>query len=69
MCGPVAYNITVMPSHGMIMMINDTAYNIIGLHYNTVYTITVLASNNHSSGEPATVTVNKPGIIHNIKLI
>ena len=56
-CGPVTYNITVMPSHGMIMMINDTLYNITGLHYNTNYTITVLASNNAGDGEPATVTV------------
>ena len=56
-CGPVTYNITVIPSHGMIMMINDTVYNIIGLHYNTNYIITVYATNNHSSGEPATVTV------------
>ena len=56
-CGPVTYNITVMPSHGMIMMINDTVYNITGLNYNTNYTITVYASNNHTSGEPATVTV------------
>ena len=50
-CGPVTYNITVMPSHGMIMMINDTVYNITGLYYNTNYTITVLARNNHSSVE------------------
>ena len=57
MCGPVTYNITVMPSHGMIMMINNTVYNITGLYYNTNYTITVYATNNHSSGEPATVTV------------
>ena len=54
MCGPVTYNITVIPSHGMIMMISDTVYNITGLYYNS---ITVLASNNHSSGEAATVTV------------
>ena len=46
-----------MPSHGMIMMINDTVYNITGLNNNTDYTITVYATNNHSSGEPATVTV------------
>ena len=57
MCGPVTYNITVMPSHGMIMMINDTVYNITGLYYNTNYTITVLASNDHCSGGPATITV------------
>ena len=56
-CGPVTYNITVMPSHGMIMMINDTVYNITGLNNNTVYTITVYASNRHGNGEPATVTV------------
>ena len=57
-CGPVTYNITVMPSHGMMMMINDTVYNITGLYYNTNYIITVYATNSHGShGEPATVTV------------
>ena len=62
-CGPVTYNITVMPSHGMIMMINDTVYNITGLNNNTFYTITVFASNMHGNGEPATVTVKtKQGI-------
>ena len=60
MCGPVTYNITVMPSHGMIMMINDTVYNIIGLYYITNYIITVYATNNHGSGEPARVTVKTP---------
>ena len=67
MCGPVTYNITVMPSHGMMMMmINDTAYNIIGLYYNTTYIITVYATNNVGDGEPAMITVNTeslpPGI-------
>ena len=57
MCGPVTYNITVMPSHGMMMMINDTAYNITGLYYNTNYIITVYATNNAGDGEPAIVTV------------
>ena len=57
-CGPVTYNITVMPSHGMMMMINDTVYNITGLNYNTNYIITVYATNSHDGhGEPATVTV------------
>ena len=61
-CGPVTYNITVIPSHGMIMMINDTVYNITGLNYNTNYTITVYATNNHTSGETAIVTVKtEPG--------
>ena len=46
-----------MPSHGMIMMISDTAYNITALNSNTNYTITVYASNNISNGEPAVVTV------------
>ena len=58
MCGPVTYNITVMPSHGMMMMINDTVYNITGLNYNTNYTITAYPTNNGGChGEPATVTV------------
>ena len=58
-CGLVTYNITVMPSHGMMMMmINDTVYNITGLNYNTNYDITVYATNSHGGhGEPATVTV------------
>ena len=60
-CGPVTYNITVMPSHGMMMMINDTAYNITGLCYNTNYAITVYATNNHGGdGEPAVVNVKTP---------
>ena len=58
MCGQVTHNITVMPSHGMMMMINDTVYNITGLNYNTNYTITVYATNIQGGhGEPATVTV------------
>ena len=46
-----------MPSHGMMMMINDTVYNITGLNYNTNYIITVYATNNAGHGEPGTVTV------------
>ena len=56
MYGLVTYTITVIPSHGMIMMINDTVYNITGLYYNTNYIITVYATNNVCNGEPATVT-------------
>ena len=59
-CGPVTYNITVMPSHGMMMMINDTVYNITGLYYNTNYNITVYATNSAGHGEPTTVTVMIP---------
>ena len=44
----------------MMMMINDTVYNITGLNYNTNYTITVYATNNGGHGEPATVTVRIP---------
>ena len=51
-----------MPSHGMMMMINDTVYNITRLNYNTNYIITVYASNNGGHGEPATVTVKTSGI-------
>ena len=59
-CGPVTYNITVMPSHGMMMMINNTVYNITGLNYNTNYTITVYATNKIGDAEPATITVRTP---------
>ena len=53
-----------MPSHGMMMMIDDTVYNITGLYNNTDYTISVYATNNAGDGEPATVTVKTkpPGI-------
>ena len=61
-CGRVTYNITVMQSHGMMMMINDTAYNITGLYYNTNYIITVYATNNAGDGEPAMVTVKTKGM-------
>ena len=65
-CGPVTYNITVMPSHGMMMMINDTVYNITGLNYNTNYIITVYATNSHGGHrQPATVTVRKK-ILHQV---
>ena len=53
----MTYNITVMPSHGMMMMINDTAYNITGLNNNTNYTITVYASNDIGKGEQSKITV------------
>ena len=59
-CGPVSYNVTVMPSHGMVMMVNDTAYNITGLYYNTDYTITVYATNSIDDKVSATVTVRTP---------
>ena len=59
-CGPVSYNVTVKPSHGMVMRVNDTAYNITGLHNNTDYTITVYATNKFGNGEPAIVTVRTP---------
>ena len=65
-CGPVSYNVTVMPSHGMIMRVNDTAYNITGLHNNTDYTITVYATNTGGNGTPAIVTVRTlPGTYNN----
>ena len=55
-----------MPSHGMMMMINDTVYNITGLNNNTDYTITVYASNNAGDGEPATVTVKTKALLPGI---
>ena len=56
MCGPVTYNITLMPSHGMMMKVNNTAYKINGLNNNTNYTITVYASNNNEKGEQTMIT-------------
>ena len=44
----------------MMMIINDTVYNITGLYNNTNYIITVYATNNAGHGEPATVTVRIP---------
>ena len=41
----------------MMMMINDTVYNITGLNYNTNYIITIYATNRIGDAEPATVTV------------
>ena len=46
-----------MPSHGMMMMINDTVYNITGLYYNTNYIITVYATSKIGDAEPTTVIV------------
>jgi len=62
-CGPVTYNVTVMPSHGTIVRMNDTFYNITGLNNDADYTVTVYASNSFSNGKPAVVTVRtKPGV-------
>ena len=44
------YNVTVLPSHGIVVRMNDTFYNITGLNYNTDYTVTVYVSNSFSSG-------------------
>ena len=49
-----------MPSHGKMMRINDTVYNITRLNYNNNYIITVYAINNAGHGEPSTVTVRTP---------
>ena len=46
-----------MPSHGMMMMINDTAYNITGLNSDTYYNITMHLNNKNDDGEPTTVFV------------
>ena len=59
-CGPVSYSFTVMPSHGMVMIVNDTAYNITELYYDTDYTITVYATNSFDNKVSATVTVRTP---------
>ena len=65
-CGPVTYNVTVMPSHGMVVRMNDTFYNITGLNCNTDYTVTVYASNIAGDGKPTIITVRTHTGMHNI---
>ena len=52
MCGPVWYAVTILTAGGMLI-INDnttlTNYNVIELNDNTVYNVTVTASNNAGS--------------------
>ena len=51
-CGQISYNVTVLPSDGvMIMRINDTYYNITGLTPATSYNIRVISSNNAGAVE------------------
>ena len=39
--GAVTYTTTILPSHGQIVVINETIHNITGLTNNTSYVITV----------------------------
>ena len=52
MCGPVWYTVTILTEEGILIITDTTAltnYNVIGLNDNTVYTVTVTASNNVGS--------------------
>ena len=59
MCGPVQYTITV--TTGGMLIINDnttlTNYNVIGLNDNTVYNVTVTASN-YAGSIKSTISVS-----------
>ena len=47
------------PAHGVLTRINDTAYSITGLDYNTTYNIIVFATSDITGGEyVANITVS-----------
>ena len=50
-CGSISYLVTISPSDGVIMMINDTSYNFTALTPGTDYTVTVAAINMTGVGE------------------
>ena len=56
-CGPVSYNVTISPSDGMIMMINDTSCNFNGLTPGTDYAVSIEPSNMAGSGQAYTETI------------
>ena len=54
-CGPVSYDVTVLPSDGVAMMrITDTSYMYTNLKSDNNYTVTVAGRNNAGVGNSAT---------------
>ena len=51
-CGSILYAVTILTEAGMLINYDNTTltnYNVIGLNNNTVYNVTVTASNNAGS--------------------
>ena len=62
-CGPVSYDVTILPSNGVVMRkITNTTYSFIELTPYTIYNITVTGRNDAGVGESAKVIVNAPTI-------
>ena len=62
-CGPVLYNVTILPSNGVIIKrISDTFYNLTGLTPDTNYTVIVTGTNMAGVGE-SLVTFYIPNLI------
>ncbi|XP_065914777.1 low-density lipoprotein receptor-related protein 5-like isoform X2 [Dysidea avara] len=57
-CGPVSYDVTILPSDGVTMTrVNDTSYNFTGMTLATSYTVTVTGRNYAGTGKPSTLYV------------
>jgi len=63
-CGPVSYDVTILPSDGVMMMrITDTSYNITGLAPDTSYTVNVAGRNSAGVGKSSETNFYIPAII------
>ena len=61
MCGSVWYTITILTEGGMLIITDNTTmtnYNVTGLNDNTVYHVSVTASNNAGSSRSSTANVS-----------
>ena len=60
-CGSVWYTITILTEGGMLIITDNTTmtnYNVTGLNDNTVYHVSVTASNNAGSSRSSTANVS-----------
>ena len=58
-CGSVWYTVTILTEGGMLTITDNTTltnYNVTGLNNNTVYNVSVTASNNAGSSSNATMS-------------